>query len=52
MGAAHGINVATLDAFQRGVLRSANVITTGTWVPEALRLHIELTNLREVRKRP
>jgi chitin disaccharide deacetylase len=38
MGVAHGINVATIDAFRRGVLRSANVIVTGQWVPEAARL--------------
>lgn len=42
MGVAHGINVATIEAHTRGVLRSANVIMTGQWVPEAtamLRAH-------------
>jgi chitin disaccharide deacetylase len=38
MGVGHGINVATIEAFTRGVLRSANVIVTGSWVPEAARL--------------
>lgn len=38
MGVGHGINVATIDAFTRGVLRSANVIISGSWVPEAARL--------------
>ena len=38
MGVAHGINVATIAAAERGVLRSANVIMTGQWVPEAARL--------------
>lgn len=38
MGVAHGINVATIEAHTRGVLRSANVIVTGQWVPEAARL--------------
>lgn len=38
MGVGHGVNVATIEAYQRGVLRSANVIMTGSWVPEAARL--------------
>ena len=38
MGVAHGINVATIEAYTRGVLRSANVIVTGSWTPEAARL--------------
>jgi len=38
MGAGHGVNVATIEAYQRGVLRSANVIMPGSWVPEAARL--------------
>ena len=38
MGVGHGINVATIDAYKRGVVRSANVIITGNWVPEATRL--------------
>jgi predicted glycoside hydrolase/deacetylase ChbG (UPF0249 family) len=38
MGVGHGINVATIEAHTRGVLKSANVIITGSWVPEAARL--------------
>ena len=38
MGVGHGINVATIDAYEKGVLRSANVIIAGSWVPEAARL--------------
>ena len=38
MGAAHGINVATIDAFTRGVLTTTNVIVPGPWFPEAARL--------------
>lgn len=38
MAAAHGINVATIDAFKRGILRTTNVIIPGPWMPEAVRL--------------
>src|SRR6476620_7314800 len=38
MGAAHGINVATIDAYKRGVLTTTNVIVAGPWFPEAARL--------------
>lgn len=38
MGAAHGINVATIDAYRRGILTTANVIVPGPWFPEAARL--------------
>jgi chitin disaccharide deacetylase len=38
MGAGHGINVATLDAYKRGVLTTTNVIVAGPWFPEAARL--------------
>ncbi len=37
MGAAHGINVATIDAYKRGVLTTTNVIVAGPWFPEAVR---------------
>ena len=37
MGAAHGINVATIDAYKRGVLTTTNVIVPGPWFPEAVR---------------
>ena len=38
MGAAHGINVATVDAHKRGVLTTTNVIVPGPWFLEAARL--------------
>ena len=38
MGAAHGINTATINAFKNGVLTTTNVITPGPWFPEAARL--------------
>ena len=38
MAAAHGINVATIDAYKRGVLTTTNVIVPGPWFPEAVRL--------------
>ena len=38
MGAAHGIDVATIDAYKRGVLTTTNVIVPGPWFPEAVRL--------------
>jgi predicted glycoside hydrolase/deacetylase ChbG (UPF0249 family) len=38
MAAGHGINVATIDAYRRGVLTTTNVIVPGPWFPEAARL--------------
>lgn len=38
MGAGHGINVATIDAYKRGVMTTTNVIVPGPWFPEAARL--------------
>jgi chitin disaccharide deacetylase len=38
MGAAHGINVATIDAYKNGVLTTTNVIVPGPWFLEAARL--------------
>lgn len=38
MGAAHGINTATIEAHKRGVLTTTNVIVPGPWFPEAARL--------------
>jgi predicted glycoside hydrolase/deacetylase ChbG (UPF0249 family) len=38
MGAAHGINVATIDAHKNGVLTTTNVIVPGPWFLEAARL--------------
>lgn len=38
MAAGHGVNVATIEAYQRGVLTTTNVIVPGPWFPEAVRL--------------
>jgi predicted glycoside hydrolase/deacetylase ChbG (UPF0249 family) len=38
MGAAHGINVATIDAYRNGIVSSTNVIVPGPWFPEAVKL--------------
>jgi predicted glycoside hydrolase/deacetylase ChbG (UPF0249 family) len=38
MGAAHGINVATIEAHKSGVLTTTNVIVPGPWFLEAARL--------------
>ena len=38
MAAGHGINIATIDAYKRGVLTTTNVIVPGPWFPEAVRL--------------
>jgi hypothetical protein len=38
MGVAHGVNVASIEAFQHGIVRSANVIMPSPWVPEAAAL--------------
>lgn len=38
MAAGHGVNVATIDAYRRGVLTTTNVIVPGPWFPEAVRL--------------
>lgn len=38
MGAAHGINTATIKAFKTGILTTTNVIVPGPWFPEAARL--------------
>ena len=38
MGAAHGINTATIAAYKQGVLTTTNVIVPGPWFPEAARL--------------
>ena len=38
MGAAHGINTATIEAFKNGILTTTNVIVPGPWFPEAARL--------------
>ena len=38
MAAGHGINLATIDAFQHGVLTTTNVIVPGPWFLEAAKL--------------
>ena len=38
MGAAHGINTASIDAYKRGVLTTTNVIVPSPWFKEAARL--------------
>jgi predicted glycoside hydrolase/deacetylase ChbG (UPF0249 family) len=38
MGAAHGINVGTIEAYTAGILRTTNVIVPGPWFPEAVAL--------------
>ena len=38
MGAAHGINTATIDAYKRGVLTTTNIIVPSPWFLEAARL--------------
>ena len=38
MGAAHGINVATIDAYRNGVVSTTNVIVPGPWFLEAVQL--------------
>lgn len=56
MAAAHGINVATIDAHRRGVLTTTNMIVPGPWFPEAVRLLKEnpgldvLTSYRDLAK--
>jgi chitin disaccharide deacetylase len=38
LGAAHGINVASLQAYTQGIVRSVNVIVPAPWTPEAIEL--------------
>jgi hypothetical protein len=38
MGAAHGMNTATIRAYKEGILRSTNVIVPGPWFLEAVEL--------------
>lgn len=45
MGAAHGINVGTIEAYTKGVLTTTNVIVPGPWMPEAARLLAEHPDL-------
>jgi predicted glycoside hydrolase/deacetylase ChbG (UPF0249 family) len=45
MGAAHGINTATIEAHRRGVVTTTNVIVPGPWFLEAARLINETPTL-------
>ena len=38
MGAGHGVNVATIDAYRNGVLTTTNVIVPGPWFLDAVEL--------------
>ncbi len=38
LGAAHGINVASVQAYTQGIVRSVNVIVPAPWTPEAVAL--------------
>ena len=38
MGAGHGVNVATIDAYKNGIVTTTNVIVPGPWFPEAARM--------------
>ena len=38
LGAAHGINVASLQAYTDGIVRATNVIVPAPWTPEAVAL--------------
>jgi predicted glycoside hydrolase/deacetylase ChbG (UPF0249 family) len=38
LGAGHGINVAAIEAYKRGIVRTANVLMPSGWVPEAAKL--------------
>ncbi|MGE5648400.1 MAG: ChbG/HpnK family deacetylase [Acidobacteriota bacterium] len=41
MGAGHGVNVATIKAYQDGILRATNLLAPAAWMPEAARLLAE-----------
>lgn len=38
MGFSHSANLACIEAFQKGIMRTVEVITPGPWFPEAVRL--------------
>jgi predicted glycoside hydrolase/deacetylase ChbG (UPF0249 family) len=41
LGAAHGVNVASLLAYSQGIVRTVNVIMPAPWTPEAVRLLLQ-----------
>ncbi|MDZ4697617.1 MAG: ChbG/HpnK family deacetylase [Deltaproteobacteria bacterium] len=38
MAASHGINVGHIEAYRNGIMRSAEVIVPGPWLPETIKL--------------
>lgn len=38
MGALHSVNVASIDAYQNGIAKSAEVLVVGSWFPEAVKM--------------
>ncbi len=38
IGAVHAIGAGTIEAYQKGIMRSANLIVCGPWLPESIKL--------------
>lgn len=38
IGAVHAIGVGTIEAYQKGIMRSANLIICGPWLIESIKL--------------
>lgn len=38
MGALHSVNVASIDTYQNGIAKSAEVLVAGSWFPEAVKM--------------
>lgn len=38
MGALHSVNTASIDTYQNGIARSAEVLAVGSWFPEAVKM--------------
>lgn len=38
MGALHSVNVASIDTYQNGIAKSAEVLVVGSWFPEAAKM--------------
>ena len=38
MGALHSVNVASIDTYQNGIAKSAEVLVVGAWFPEAVKM--------------
>ena len=41
MGAAHAINLGTIEAYRNGIMRTTNIMPPTPWLPEAVRLLAE-----------